>query len=61
MTQFDYNREFDLNEIYRKLTAPSQPMMVKASEFFEVADGDNLKKLQAVVRRMLAYSTSSNA
>lgn len=27
--------EFDLNEIYRKLTAPIQPRMVKASEFFE--------------------------
>ena len=27
--------EFDLKEIYRKLTAPAQPRMVKASEFFE--------------------------
>ena len=55
--KFDYNQEFDLNEIYRKLTAPSQPMMVKASEFFENAGEDNLKKLQAVAQRMLAYTT----
>ena len=55
--KFDYNQEFNLKEIYRKLTAPSQPMMVKASEFFENDGDDNLHKLQAVVRRMLAYTT----
>lgn len=26
--------EFDLDIIYKKLTAPSKPMMVKANEFF---------------------------
>lgn len=30
----DYSDEFDLNEIYRKLTSPPTPKMVKASEFF---------------------------
>ena len=28
------SHEFDLNEIYRKLTSPSTPQTVKASEFF---------------------------
>ena len=55
--KFDYNQEFDLNEIYRKLTAPSKPMMVKACEFFEGPCDDNFDKLQAVVARMLTYTT----
>ena len=55
--KFNYNEEFDLNEIYRKLTAKSQPMMVKASEFFEDTENCNLYKLQAVVERILAYTT----
>ena len=54
--KFDYNQEFDINEIYRKLTAPSKPMMVKASEFFENDGADNLVKLQAVTERLLAYT-----
>ena len=32
--KYDCAKEFDLNDIYRKLTSPSQPQMVKASEFF---------------------------
>ena len=32
--KYDCANEFDLNEIYRKLTSPSQAPMVKASEFF---------------------------
>ena len=32
--KYNCEKEFDLNEIYRKLTSPSQPRMVKASEFF---------------------------
>ena len=52
--KFNYNEEFDLQEIYRKLTAPSQPMTVKASEFFENDSDCNLYKLQAVVEKMLA-------
>ena len=57
--KFNYNEEFDLLEIYRKLTAPSTPAMVKASEFFEQAPNDNLYKLQAVADRLLALSTQA--
>lgn len=32
--KYNCEKEFDLNEIYRKLISPSQPQMVKASEFF---------------------------
>ena len=32
--KYNCANEFDLNEIYRKLTSPSQPQTVKASEFF---------------------------
>lgn len=32
--KYNCEKEFDLNEIYRKLTSPSVPQMVKASEFF---------------------------
>ena len=32
--KYNCEKEFDLNEIYRKLTSPSQPQTVKASEFF---------------------------
>ena len=52
MMKFDYNQEFDLDEIYRKLTAPSQPMTVKANEFFENSGDDNFVKLQAVVAKL---------
>ena len=50
--KFDYNQEFDLNEIYRKLTAPSKPMMVRACDFFEPQGSDNFEKLQAVVAKL---------
>lgn len=30
----EYFEEFDLDTVYKKLTAPSKPMMIKASEFF---------------------------
>ena len=32
--KYNCAKEFDLNDIYRKLTSPIQPQMVKASEFF---------------------------
>ena len=32
--KYNCAKEFNLNEIYRKLTSPIQPQMVKASEFF---------------------------
>ena len=52
--KFNYNEEFDLVEIYRKLTAPSKPMMVKANEFFEEPQDNNLYKLQAIAQKILA-------
>ena len=54
--KFNYNEEFDIIEIYRKLTAPSEPMMVKASEFFEQPN-DNLYKLQAIAEKIVRYTT----
>ena len=32
--KYNCENEFDLNEIYRKLTSSSKPQTVKASEFF---------------------------
>ncbi|MCH5156366.1 MAG: hypothetical protein J1G02_00645 [Clostridiales bacterium] len=32
--KYNCENEFDLKEIYRKLTSPVEPQMVKASEFF---------------------------
>ena len=32
--KYNCENEFDLKEIYRKLTSSSKPQMVKASEFF---------------------------
>ena len=57
--KFNYNEEFDLIEIYRKLTTPSAPRMVKACEFFEPADKDNLYKLQAIADKIIALSTQA--
>ena len=52
--KFDYNEEFDLVEIYRKLTAPSKPMMVKANEFFDEPYDDTFHKMEALAEKMLA-------
>ena len=52
--KFNYNEEFDLVEIYRKLTAPSKPMMVKANEFFEEPRDNTFHKLQAIAEKFLA-------
>ena len=32
--KYNFENEFDLKEIYRKLTSPIKPQLVKASEFF---------------------------
>lgn len=56
--KFNYNEEFDLLEIYRKLTAPSKPMMVKANEFFEEPTDNNLYKLQAIAEKFLGTISS---
>lgn len=55
--KFNYNEEFDLLEIYRKLTAPSKPMMVKASEFFEDKEAESLRMLQAIAAKIVAQTT----
>ena len=52
--KFNYDEEFDLVEIYRKLTAPSKPMMVKANEFFEEPQDNTFYKLQAISEKFLA-------
>ena len=54
--KYNYNEEFDLLEIYRKLTSRSQPTMVKANEFFEEKQDCNLYKLQAIAERLLSYT-----
>ena len=56
--KFNYNEEFDLLEIYRKLIAPSKPMMVKANEFFESPQDNNLRKLQAIAEKFRAVTSS---
>ena len=53
--KYDCSKEFDLLEIYRKLTAPSKPIMVKASEFFTQESDDNLERLQVVAAKILAH------
>lgn len=50
--------EFDLNEIYRKLTSCSQPKMVKASEFFQVAVF-NLQTFQKVINELFDYKATA--
>ena len=52
--KYNYNEEFDLVEIYRKLTAPSKPMMIKANEFFEEPRDNTFYKLQAIAEKLLA-------
>ena len=59
--KYDCSKEFDLQEIYLKLTSPSAPMTVKACDFFEDEGEDNLYRLQAVVERMLAFSAGANS
>ena len=54
--KYDCSKEFDLLEIYRKLTAPSKPIMVKASEFFTQESDDNLERLQVVAAKILAQT-----
>ena len=48
--------EFDLNEIYRKLITPSQPQMVKASEFF-VKQEISLLEFQQTMNKLFSIVT----
>ena len=57
--KFNYDEEFDLMEIYRKLTSTSAPVMVKANEFFEDARHNNLYKLQAVAEQWITTTTQA--
>ena len=50
--------EFDLMEIYRKLTSSTQPKMVKANEFFEVAEF-NLVTFQKVMNELFDYKVTA--
>ena len=52
--KYDCSQEFDLVEIYRKLTQPIEPVMVKASVFFTQEDDDNLYRMQELGRKVLA-------
>ena len=55
--KYNCANEFDLNEIYRKLTQSSQPQTVKANEFFVKQEisllefQQNMNKLFSVVTR----------
>ena len=55
--KYNCANEFDLNEIYRKLTSASQPRTVKACEFFVkqkislLEFQQNMNKLFSVVTR----------
>lgn len=58
--KFNCDEEFDLLEIYRKLTAKSTPVMVKACEFFDQPNTcDNLYKLQTLAQQILASSAEA--
>ena len=37
--KYNYSQEFDLNEIYKKLTAPIQSQTVRACDFFNDNEG----------------------
>lgn len=52
--KYDCSKEFDLVEIYRKLTSPTTPVMVKASEFFTKEEDDNFERLQEIADKVLA-------
>lgn len=58
--KYDCSHEFDLAEIYRKLTQPIEPVMVKASEFFTQEGADNLYRMQEIGRRILAEVMQKN-
>lgn len=49
--KYNCEKEFDLKEIYRKLTSPSQPQTVKASEFFAPITLDQFQVQMEVAMR----------
>ena len=50
--KYDCANEFNLEQIYRKLTTASKPLTVKACEFF--APQPSLKQLQAYMNKIFA-------
>ena len=60
--KYNCEKEFDLNEIYRKLTSPTEPQMVKASEFFApyITLGEFQEKMEiAMLERKQATASRS--
>ena len=59
--KYDCASEFDLNEIYRKLTSVSAPATVRASEFFVDEGDDDMYRLQAIAKRLAAFNAEVNS
>ena len=54
--KYNCAKEFDLKEIYRKLTSQSQPQTVKASEFF-VKKEISLLEFQQAMNKLFSVVT----
>ncbi|MCH5151367.1 MAG: hypothetical protein J1F65_01765 [Clostridiales bacterium] len=54
--KYNCANEFDLNEIYRKLTSKSQPQTVKARDFF-VKQEISLLKFQQTLNKLFSTVT----
>ena len=54
--KYNCANEFDLKTIYRKLTSPSQPLTVKASEFF-VKQKISLLQFQQAMNKLFSEVT----
>ena len=54
--KYNCANEFDLNEIYRKLTSASQPRTVKACEFF-VKQKISLLEFQQTMNKLFSVVT----
>ena len=59
--KYNCEKEFDLKEIYRKLISPSQPQMVKASEFFApLISLDEFQKRMEIVMQKRKEKVKNN-
>lgn len=58
--KFNYNDEFDLKLIYKKLISPCKPATVKACDFFKVPELCSLEKLQYKMERLEKLSERPN-
>ena len=59
--KYNCSNEFDLKEIYRKLTSPSQPLTVKASEFFAPITFDEFQQRMELVRLNSKQTTTTTS